>query len=231
MIISRKIHRSILEQVADEGDPRLILPQDKLPARDAIPASWARILAQPNAHELVLSELWDPVKSLLPATLGALRKNLGEVALLLTESRPPSLLYVFDVDGDFYAHRGFAPVTTLPDLGVRLSADLLPFYRLHDGWIDFFSNDFGPAPSSQWQRIGMDEKGGGFVGIFGNGSAALGFSLGAGGGTAYALWPGDEEVEEVPDFWAALDEWMAEQLNDLGDGDDDDDDDDDEDRA
>jgi hypothetical protein len=216
--LSRDAHEAILQQVAEEGDPQLLLPPlDELPVRGDIPASWARILATPNAHEHVLSELWDPVRAMMPRTLDALEKNLSGVALLLTASRPPSLLYLFGLESSFYAHRGFAPTTTLPDPGVRLSADLLPFYRLHDGWVDFFSGDFGLTPSAQWRRIGAGDDGtGGFLAVFSSGSAALGFDVDEDGGKAYTLWPGDEEVEEVPDFWAALDEWLAEQLEEIG---------------
>jgi hypothetical protein len=223
MILSQDAYDSILEQVSHEGDPLLILPpQDQLPARADIPASWARILSKPDAHKLVLAELWEPVKTLLPGTLDGLKKKLSGVALLLTASRPPSLLYLFGLDSNFYAHRGFAPVSRLPELGVRLSADLQPLYGLHDGWVDFFSGDFGPVPSGQWRHIGAEEDGtGGFLGIFSNGSAALGFDLEDGTGDAYALWPDDDEVEEVPDFYAALDQWLAGQLKDIrtGDGD------------
>jgi hypothetical protein len=220
MILTQDAYSSILEQVAHEGEPLLILSQDKLPARAVdIPASWSRILAQPDAHKLVLSELWEPVKTLLPATMDALQKNLSGVALLLTNERPPSLLYLFGLDADFYAHRGFAPLEKLPDFGARLSADLLPFYQVHDGWVDFFSEDFGLVPAAQWRRTGAEENGtGGFLSIFSNGSAALGFDLEE--GDAYALWPDDDEVEAVPDFWVALDEWLAEQLDEVGDSED-----------
>jgi hypothetical protein len=218
MILNQDDYDSIIGQVSDEGDPLLLLPPVvEIPAHNSIPVAWSRILAQPDAHKLVLSELWAPVQSFLPATVAAMKKNLRGVALLLTASSPPSLLYLFGHDGDLYAHRGYAPAEVLPDLGVRLSADLLPFYQLHDGWVDFYGADFGPYPINQWRRVGVDENGaGGFLSIFGNGSNALGFDMED--GKSYALWTDDEEVEAVPNFWAELDEWVVEQIEDMGDG-------------
>ncbi|HEY8460330.1 MAG TPA: hypothetical protein VIM99_08125 [Blastocatellia bacterium] len=211
-------HDSIIKQVSHEGDPMLLLPPvAEIPAHDAVPPAWSRILTQPDAHKLVLSELWAPAQSFLPATVAALKKNLRGVALLLTSSRPPSLLYLFGREGDLYAHRGYAPAAALPDPGVALSADLLPFYQLHNGWVDFYSGDFGPYPISEWRRYGFDENGaGGFLNVFGNGGNALGFDLTD--GESYALWTNDGEIEAVPDFWAELDGWIAEQIGGISDG-------------
>lgn len=219
MELSQEAYHLIIKQVSQEGNPLLLLPpQAEIPRRDGIPAAWARILARPDAHKIALAELWGPMQAFLPATVAAMEKSLSGVALLLTASRPPSLLYFFGLDGDdLYAHRGYAPAAALPELGVRLSADLLPFYSLHDGWVDFYSEDFGPYPTSMWRPIGVDENGaGGFLPVIGNGSNALGFDLED--GKSYALWPNDQEVEAVPNFWAELDEWIAEQFEDISAG-------------
>ena len=208
----------LLEQAEPEGNAVLLpAPTAALPAGAAVPAAWRALLARPDAHRRVVQELWGPVARRLPATAHMLSSRVQALALLLTDSEPPSLLYAFTESADVFAHRGFAPAEALPPEAAKLPVDLTELYRVHDGWVDLFGGDAGPLPASKWRRVPSlrDPGAGGFLELFTHGATSMGFDLTETPPQCLELRGGDEEVERVADFWARLDEWLSADLEDM----------------
>jgi hypothetical protein len=213
MTLDSQTRDSLLEQMPSEGAHRFVFPGEAAPAGVQVPAQWRELFAQPEPHKLVVDALWSGVQELLPLTVAALSKGLSGLALLVTEAQPPSILYLLGSGDALRVRRGFPGIAALPDVARDFDAQLAPFYRMHDGWVTLASADLGPLPSRAWMRMGTDPNGaGGFLGVFSHGSSVLGFELETRPPAAFALFPNDDEVEPVENFWSELDGWMAPHL-------------------
>jgi hypothetical protein len=136
-------------------------------------------------------------------------------AILTTAARQPSLLYLLGKGRDLLAQRGFWPASMLPDVAKQLPVDLLPFYRLHDGWVSVFGGEDGPLPSPEWKIIGRAPDINGFLQIYANGAQGLGFDLDGTPATPVAIDADEPEVEELEDFWADLDDRLSGTMRSL----------------
>jgi hypothetical protein len=75
------------------------------------------------------------------------------VGLLSTEDVPASLIYFFR-DGDYlFAYRGRPPLSERQLRDAKVPQEFLDFYRIHDGWVLYYSEDGGPAPHGEWSSV------------------------------------------------------------------------------
>lgn len=179
-----------------------------------LPDAWLPALSGQSAPSIIAA-LWTGLESVLPRTRAVFTKKLFGLALLRTKERGLSLVYVFDDDGDLSAQRGFAPPLSLPAVARRFPVDLTPFYRVHDGLVNFMSEDGGPVPVAQWETlIDPVSKEESLVKIAINGPDVFGFDISVEPVEAYAIWPEEETVEFVEDPWTFLDELIAAPFED-----------------
>jgi hypothetical protein len=209
MIYDNDAIADLLEQVEGEGNPRIQVDLAKgLAAIAGLPPAWEPLRSTTDRKQ-ALAALWQPVADKLPLTLQMLQRKVIGFATLTTDSAQPSLLYLFGEGRHLNARRGFWPAAALPEIGRGLSVDLSPLYGLHDGWVNLFSAEGGPLPSQQWKVRGQAPGVKGFLEVYAKGSQAVGFDLDDAVPRAFSMDTDDDEVEEVEDFWAELDERLA----------------------
>jgi transposase len=79
-----------------------------------VPAGWVELMSRPVSAVELVTELWRPVRAVLPRTVDRFTR-VHDVAVLSTRQRGASLVYLFrSADGTLTLHRGFAPATALP---------------------------------------------------------------------------------------------------------------------
>ena len=94
----------------EEGIRWLPLPADAAELETwRIPEVWLPALSGESSASEKVAALWVGLKPLLPRTLAVFTEKLYGLALLGTQERGLSLVYVFNDDGDLSAQRGFAP--------------------------------------------------------------------------------------------------------------------------
>jgi hypothetical protein len=211
MALEREQIKSVLDALAAEGNARVELaPVERLSRH--CPVAWHGILTSEAAQtRAALGTIWGTMAAKIPKTLAAWKKILQGVAFVTTDQRPPSLLYFYRRDGEVYAYRGYAPVKLS-----RREASLLPptiseFYQVHNGLVDVFSWAMGPLPEPDWHYLSDDPStpAGSFLVLFNNGGgASAGFDLSEEPALSYIVWP-DDPPNLAPDFWGAIDDWMA----------------------
>ena len=169
-----------------------------------------------DAHRQAASLLWPSAARALNRVVTAMGETLQAVGLLTTEIKRPSLVYIFTKRGEVFARRGYLPSENLPPLSSKLSVDLSVFYRIHDGWVDFFSGDTGPLPVEEWQVLGKSETDTeqGFLEVFTAGGNGIGFDLSEDPSGSYMI-SSDEDVTPVDDFWGKLDSWISAELQEM----------------
>lgn len=206
----------LLDNVEAEGAPVLRVAGEELGPVE-VPEPWKDVLEGAEEPVTFIQRIWAPLSSLLPRTLALLPKKISAIALLQTETRPQSLLYLFGLDKELYANRGFLPSRKFTELARRYSLEpqLAAFYGVHDGWVDFFSLDAGLLPASDW-RFGPPEEAA-FLEIYRNGSDSLRYDLSTKPPSLVALQPDEEVVQSVQNLWPWLDAAYAETLDDLED--------------
>jgi hypothetical protein len=207
----------LTDAVRSEGNPRALLaPAPTLPLGLNVPPLWRDLLARNDAHRRASTMLWTGGGRVLPRTVRAIQEALQAVGLLITDSKSPSLLYIFTDNGEPFARRGYPPAETLPAVGKRLPVDLSSIYRIHDGWVDLFGGDTGPLPTAEWQILGSSEGDidDGLLQVFSTGGNHMGFDLSQHPAQAHIVWS-DGDVESVDDFWERLDSWMADELEEM----------------
>jgi hypothetical protein len=202
----------LLEQLDLEGHPRIVPIVDA--AAVEVPAAWQELVGRADAHRRVVSALWSTLEPRLPNTVRQLTRRVRALALAVTEAHPVSLLYLFSGDHELYAQRGFPPAASLPPAAARLKVRLGEFYRVHDGWVDLFGGDGGPRPVAAWRHVPPGDPEG-FLEIYSSGTTSLGFDLGETTPGCYEIIPDEDRVEPLADFWAALDERIVQNLEDL----------------
>ena len=207
----------LVTQVNGEGNPHLLLaPTSSIPTNLSIPSSWVDLLLRADAHRHVTEVLWTNASSVLPKTVAAVEEKLQALAILATDTRSPSLIYIFTKSGEIFARRGYIPAKQLPMFTKRLPVDLSAVYGIHNGWIDVFSGDTGFLPIEEWNLLGESSIGtqDGFLEVFVTGGSSLGFDLSESPSKSYVVWS-DEDVEEAFNFWGRLDSWMACSFDDM----------------
>ncbi|HEX6842554.1 MAG TPA: hypothetical protein VF113_13545 [Stellaceae bacterium] len=209
----------LLENVAAEEDARLIFQGEQGATAAGLPQAWIDMLTKPGKPAEFIDRWWAPVRDRLPATIGLLKQKTSSIGLLTTRQSPASLVYCFGTDKSLFANRGFMPVRDYAQAvrGRELPLDLSALYRIHDGWVDFFSSDDGLLPIGKWHVLGG--KGGvpPFLEVYLSGSTSMGFDIASRPARAHALLPDEDTVEPVGDVWAWLDEALANNLEDLDD--------------
>lgn len=203
----------LLDNVTSEGNPRLLVAPVAISEIRVVPMIWQELLTSPNADRLITRTLWAPVAQLLPKTVASIENKLRGLAILSTEKKRPSLIYLFTKEGDFFARRGYPPVTQLPEISRKLSVDISPLYDIHDGWVDFFSGDGGTMPINEWQVLGESAPGrrDGFLEVYSTGGSSLGFDLSESPASPYAIWS-EGDVEPLESWWNKLDQRLANNL-------------------
>jgi hypothetical protein len=144
-------YAELIDRVVDEGEPELIIgPLAKPPSE--LPAHWIEAL---KAHDpyAAIAQLWKPMEMRLPRVCQALRDRLQGIGLLRTEEREQSLLYFFADEESVFAFRGYPALSTELLDSSQLPQEFLDFYQIHNGWVNYDSEDGGPLPIEQWLPI------------------------------------------------------------------------------
>lgn len=209
----------LLDAVDAEGNPAFVFPGQATSLPATLPAEWRELLAGRETPAAFIARTWSGLQGRLPRTLDLLPRKTSAIALLRTDLRPLSLVYLFGLSKDLYANRGFAPLrgNEVPEASrQRLPVDLLPLQGVHDGWVDFFSLDGGVLPTRDWRVLG-EEGAPQFLEIFRDGADALGVELGEPESGFLFMCPDEDSLTAVPDLWEWLDERYAGSLEDLED--------------
>lgn len=210
---------TLWDSVVSEGDVRFWLPGDDLGSVGEIPETWREAVRPDSDPRAFVRRLWQPVEQLLPRTLDLLARHTDGLLLMTTASRPCSLVYCFGTDRQLFAQRGFLPCSAeaSSQLAARtLPFDVLPFYRVHDGFVDFFASDGGPLPLAQWREVAdPDGVAPTLLEFYVDGSRSAGFELSAHPARAWLLDPDEDEVRAIEQLWPWLDEVLASSLEDL----------------
>jgi hypothetical protein len=151
MVISDEQHYELIDRVTHEGDPELSVgPFPSVPTD--VPSEWAQLLTSHDQREAI-AQLWRPMADRLPRIYRALQERLWGVALLRTEDIPASLVYFFSDGDDWIPYRGHRPLSGSDLTSSSLPEEFLEFYRIHDGWVHYYSEDAGPMPSAGWSSL------------------------------------------------------------------------------
>jgi hypothetical protein len=138
------------------------------------------------------------------------------LAILKTAARGVSLVYFIGDPPDFVVRRGHAPALALPAAAEFFPIDLIPFYRLHDGFVSLITDEQGPLPTRSWTTFPHRCTGApSLVTIVQDGSNSFGFDISESPCVSYLLRPDSGEVEVVTDQWGYLDGLMAQILEAL----------------
>lgn len=206
----------ILAYLAHEGDVVFHTAPMTLEAakRIGVPDAWLPALTGPKRIADQIKTLWAPLERWMPRTRAMYAKHCVALAVVQTRQHPLSLLYCFDLGKSWTAQRGFLPGGSLPKEASRFPVDLRPLYDLHDGLVNFASQDDGPLPLARWSLISDEPGGGGLLEFLSEGGRGLGFDTGSNPIRAYWLDSDDEDdpVEEVKDVWDFLDGYLARWL-------------------
>lgn len=204
--------------LAGEGEPVLHLSRPAA-APPGVPPPWIDALSQPDPKRFTFETLWKPIAARMPRTHASLVRAVQGVALVLTRSQPPSLVYFMRRGGRVRTRRGYPPQHPARPEAASLPPAFLDFYKVHDGWGDLLSPTMGPMPSREWNWLepGADSPAGRFLYVFHNGgNMFMGFDFDESPPLCYVISSDEEEdPEPVSDIVAELDEWMAAQLEDM----------------
>lgn len=181
--------------------------------RIGVPQAWLEALTGPATISEQILTLWRPLAKLMPRSRTAYATHCVALVAVQTGTHPLSLLYCFDLGTDWMAQRGFLPGRPLPEVAGRFPMDLSPLYALHDGLVNWASQDDGPLPVEEW-RATSDQQGGEILEVLTEGGRALGFVVSVDPVRAYWVDADSETdpVREVEDPWAFMDKFMASWL-------------------
>jgi hypothetical protein len=207
----------LLDSVEPEGDVVLRLAGHDLTDIGEVPQQWRNVLQGREKPQAFMDHFWAPIKQLLPLTVKLLIKKTSAIGVVATAARPLSLLYLFGLDKELYANRGFLPDNAFSARATQyaLPPELKRFYEIHNGWVDFFSLDGGLLPVADWRLSTAPDAP--YLEIYRNGSDSFGFDVSSKPPVPVALQPNEDIVERVPDLWAWLDQAYASALEDLDD--------------
>jgi hypothetical protein len=213
-----KVLNELTRYVEWEGDPNWVgVPADPtVLSRTGVGPFWQDLLTAQITMQERVSRLWSGLEKLMPRSRAVFaEKSIGH-ALLRTRESTFSLVYLFEAAGDLTARRGYLPAAQLPPVSSYFPVDLKPLYGVHDGIINLMSYDGGPLPTRQWKTLVDKDTGeASLVKIALDGSEAFGFDISESPCLAYVVRPDEEEVEQVEDVWAFLDDLLASPLEDL----------------
>ena len=179
-------------------------------------ARWLKALAGQANVASRLSCLWEELAPFMPRSIAAFSEKITELAILRTRESGVSLVYFFWTGEDYSLRRGHMPATGLPTIASSFPIDLRPLYRLHNGLVHFMSYDGGPLPLQEWKTLTDPEtKQPSFVKICSDGTEAFGFDISENPCRGFLLRPNDDDVEEIDDAWAYLDDLVASRIEDL----------------
>jgi hypothetical protein len=151
MQLGEQQYFGLFDRVVHEGEPELhIAPLSAAP--DDLPAAWGKALTEHDVRP-AMAQMWRPMADRVPRIFRALQERLRGVGLLRTEEIPASLLYFFADGNSLLVYRGRLPLGDKRLADARLPAEFLDFYRIHDGWFLYFSEDNGPAPRGEWRSL------------------------------------------------------------------------------
>ena len=214
MPLERDQIKAVLDTLAPEGNVRLELAPVERVSRNC-PRAWQNLITRETAEiRQSLPTTWGPMANRLPQTVAAWQNILQGVAYLTTDQRPPSLLYFYRRGTEIFAYRGYAPVELSRPETNSLPPAISEVYKVHNGLIDVFSWAMGPLPEVDWHYLSDDPTtpAGSFLVLFNNGGgASVGFDLSEEPALSYVVWP-DDPPNLAPDFWGAIDDWMASGL-------------------
>jgi hypothetical protein len=225
MKLSKAEMQEILDRVADEGSAKLLDWPSEPPA--ACPESWLGAWREAGGRSRAFARaMWSPCAGLLPMAVEMLESKLMGLMMLSTRQRPLSLVYLFEEGDEIFAYRGGPPAKSIPASAAKSGVDTTFWSKVHDGWVDLYSEDTGPLPTADWQEIRAEDGGAAeFLVLFSNGPEALGVDLVANSaspkGKSGPLMcrrlaeDGIEEIGLAAGFWGEADSWIAATLEDL----------------
>lgn len=225
MHIRQPHYYELIDRVVHEGEPELLLGPLVSPPSD-LPPAWGEVLTAEDPRAAVAA-LWQPMADRLPRVWRALQERLPRVGLLRTEEVPVSLIYFFSDGDDSVKYRGRLPLAETKLAASRLPEEFLDFYRIHDGWVLYYSEDGGPAPSTEWLplsdlwtevdwklppgEVSLDT----LTSVFRDGDElALAYDTSASSGLPL-LCRDDGTIDVLLDMWAAIDREIGLFLEEL----------------
>lgn len=206
------------EHVRREGSPRwfpLSTDANGVIAFN-LPASWRDAAVSSGSKRAIIRKIWGGVATTLPRTYTLILDRVVDISILATDRNPSSLVYFFRNADQIIARRGYAPLTAMPAIAAKFSEDLFPFYSMHNGWVNFFSDDGGLLRVTDWESFpNADGADPGFVKVASLGSNAFGWDVSSSPPECYTLWPDDDDVERVDEPWSELDGWMSASIKNM----------------
>lgn len=201
-----------------EKDIKWMLVQDKCLETCEIKLDelWLRALSGKVPIKDRVKRLWSGMANLMPRSYAVFSEKVLGIALLETRKFGVSLVYFFETGGELVARRGYAPVRKLPIVSANFPVDLSPFYKIHNGLVNFMSYDGGLLPSWEWQTLYDSEtKEPSLIKIAVDGSEVLGFDISSMPTRLYFIQPDDQSIEPVSNFWFFIDDLIAGCIEDL----------------
>ena len=155
---------TILARLQRLENPRLYDADSKRKPK-AAPALWWELVSLQDVAVPTLRQIWQPVYTLLPATMEEVETTLVGTAVLAETGEKPSLLYLFRYgsSGNPTFFRGYPPV--IPDdiparwqgIWARLPEDFRQLYAVHNGWYALLSRSGGHLPLAEWSLLSDEE--------------------------------------------------------------------------
>ena len=183
--------------------------------------------------------LWQDYSDVLPETYCFLRDKVKSVAVLLTHSQPPMLLYTYGQGAKLFLYKGLPPISAVPEHASTsfwqcLPAKLRQFYtQTHNGWVQYASDAIGPLPLEQVYALSDPDfdvsaeienqlpfKVEDVYAIFSNGGGdylAIDCDKAQYSYANGVIWWHEKplESERNLDFWTYMDGWISGQVEDM----------------
>lgn len=175
-----------------------------------IPIEWIFLSKEKNPQSII-ETLWVDIKKTMPTVYYELIKRTVQIVIAKDEKYKSILLYIFKKDNELFFRAGNPKLTQEPNLFENIPKEIKKIYNIHDGFIDFISEDHGFLPYEEIVNFNKNKKSN-FLTIASFGSNWLGFDIETKEVKPYIVWTSDEEIEVVKDLTAALDEWIADDL-------------------
>jgi hypothetical protein len=219
--MSNQLNESEVEELAealssDAAVQTLLAGDPRIATLNGVPKAWVQVLANRAAAPAEVINLWTTLRHLLPRTIAEMEIRVLDVLLAWSDPQSCSLVYAFRLDGEVMGQRGYLPATEeeLLHIPSPIRDVVENFYHVHDGWVDIYSADGGPRPRREWHSTDAGPRGTQLIAPYSNGSHFAGFEISEGVAVPYGVWPEDEEVVQLRDFWQHVDDQIASGLED-----------------
>ncbi len=184
-----------------------------------IPDCWKELVRDDNLKGN-LSKYWLVEGTSFDDLAAMLEKKVHQITVAKFRGKNEyALLYFFLQKGKLRTWIGHMPLDKLPVALSNQGIDLIPLYRIHNG---FYNLSFGEPGFLPVERIEIyqnkdepEQKR--FLKLFEQGASVMGIDLESEDNHAYIIWSSDEEIEEVDSIWTELDSWLTDIIEEYDD--------------